>query len=95
MSLEHVALLAGLFVVPALLLAVAHRLRRRSPRLRRIFWGALTGHSLAILVMLGVSMFPPILWEGGLRMRDVAVHWSLLLGGVLGGLIAAALRRKL
>jgi hypothetical protein len=30
MSAEHVALLVGLFAVPALLLALGHRLRSRS-----------------------------------------------------------------
>lgn len=97
MTLEQLALLVGLFVVPALLLALGHRLRRRPPLWRRVFWGGVIGHSIAILVMLAAALYPPILWEGGLRARDVAVHWSLVLGGVAGGAIAAGLparRRK-
>jgi hypothetical protein len=91
MTLENLALLMGLFVVPALLLALGHRLRRRPLVWRRVFWGGVIGHSIAILVMLAATLYPPILWEGGLRARDVAVHWSLILGGVVGGAIAAGL----
>jgi hypothetical protein len=98
MSLEHVALLMGLFVVPALLLAIGHRLRRRPPLWRRVFWGGVIGHSIAIVVMLIASMYPPVFWEGGLRARDAAVHWALMLGAMVGSVIAAVLparRRKL
>jgi len=91
MSLENLALLMGLFVVPAVLLAIGHRLRRRPPLWRRVFWGGVIGHSIAILVMLAVTMTPPIAWEGGPRLRDAAVHWSLVLGGVVGGTLGAAL----
>lgn len=91
MTAEHLALLAGLFAMPALLLALGHRLRRRRPLWRRVFWGAVAGHSVAILVMLTATLYPPVVWEGGLRARDVAVHWSLVLGAVVGGGIGAAL----
>jgi hypothetical protein len=91
MSLENLALLVGLFVAPALLLAIGHRLRRRPPLWRRVFWGGVIGHSIAILVMLTVTMTPPVAWEGGPRLRDAAVHWSMVLGAVLGGGIGAAL----
>jgi hypothetical protein len=97
MTAEHVALLAGLFAVPALLLALGHRLRRRRPLWRRVFWGAVAGHSVAILVMLTATLYPPVAWEGGLRVRDVVVHWSLVLGAVVGGAVSAALpvRRRI
>ncbi|HWM92378.1 MAG TPA: hypothetical protein VN493_16555 [Thermoanaerobaculia bacterium] len=91
MSAENVALLVGLFAVPALLLALGHRLRRRTPLWRRVFWGGVAGHSIAILAMMAVTMFPPVAWEGGLHARDVAVHWSIVLGGIAGGAVAAAL----
>ena len=94
MTLENLALLVGLFVVPALLVALGHRLRRRPPFWRRVFWGGVSGHSLAILVMLAVTVAPPVAWEGGPRLRDVAVHWAMVLGGVVGGVIGAALPRK-
>ena len=95
---ERVALLVGLFVVPALLLALGHRLRRREPVWRRIFWGAITAHFLALLVTMTASLYPPIWWAGGSFWRDAAVHWSLLFGALLGAGIGAvwpALRRRL
>lgn len=91
MSAEHLALLVGLFVVPALLLALGHRLRRRPPFWRRVFWGGVAGHSIALLVMAAVTMFPPVAWEGGFYARDVTVHWSIVLGALAGGAIAAVL----
>jgi hypothetical protein len=91
MSAENWALLLGLFAVPALLLALGHRLRRRPPFWRRVFWGAVAGHSLALLVTLAASLYPPIGWEGGPRPRDHAVHWSLALGALAGGAIGGGL----
>lgn len=91
MTAEHVALLLGLFVVPAVLLALGHRLRRRRLLLRRVFWGAVVGHSIALLVMLAATLYPPVGWEGGTRPRDIAVHWSMVLGAVAGGALGAAL----
>ena len=92
LSAEHLALLVGLFAIPALLLALGHRLRRRRPFWRRVFWGALAGHSIALLVVLAVALSPPVGWEGGPRPRDHAVHWSLLCGALAGGAIGGLLR---
>ena len=86
---ERVALLVGLFVVPALLLALGHHLRRRPRVWRRVFWGAVVGHSLALLVTMVAALFPPIWWAGGSFWRDAAVHWSLLFGGLLGAAFGA------
>jgi hypothetical protein len=94
MSAEHVALVAGLFVIPALLLALGHRLRRRRPFWRRVFWGALAGHSLALLVTLAAALYPPVAWGGGPRPRDNAVHWSLVFGALVGGAVGGVLRAK-
>ncbi len=94
MSAEHWALLVGLFAIPALLLALGHRLRRRRPFWRRVFWGAVAGHSIALLVMLAVTLYPPVGWEGGPRSRDHAVHWSLLLGSIAGGAVGGLLRSQ-
>ena len=91
MSAEHLALLVGLFVIPALLLALGHRLRRRTPFWRRVFWGAVAGHSIALLVTLAATLYPPVGWEGGPRVRDAAVHWSLVLGALVGGVIGGVL----
>lgn len=91
MSLENFALLMGMFVVPALLVALGHRLRQRRPVWRRVFWGGVAGHSIAILVMLAATLYPPVAWEGGPRPRDHAVHWSMVLGAVAGGALGAAM----
>jgi len=92
MSAEHVALLAGLFAIPALLLALGHRLRRRPPFWRRVFWGAVTGHSIALLITLAAALYPPIAWADGPRPRDHAVHWTMLFGSLAGGAVAGTLR---
>jgi hypothetical protein len=91
MSAEHVALLVGLFAIPALLLALGHRLRRRPPFWRRVFWGAVAGHSLALLVTLAAALFPPVAWAEGPRPRDNAVHWTMVLGSLIGGAIGGVL----
>lgn len=94
MSAEHVALLVGMFAIPALLLALGHRLRRRPPFWRRVFWGAVAGHSIALLVTLGAALYPPIAWADGPRPRDNAVHWTMVLGALAGGAIGGALRPR-
>lgn len=94
MSAAGIALLVGMFLAPALMLGVGHRLRKRSPAVRGAFWGAVIGHSLAMLAMLGASLYPPVGWTEGASGRTVAVFWSLLLGAVLGGLLGAALARR-
>lgn len=88
MSAEHVALLAGLFAVPVLLLALGHRLRNRPPFWRRVFWGAVAGHSIALVVTLAAALYPPIAWADGPRPRDNAVHWALVVGALVGGAIS-------
>ena len=94
MTAGLLALLAGLFVAPALLLWLGHGLRRRPERWRRAFWGAVAGHSVGMLLTLGASHYPPVHWAGGSGWRDAAVHGSMLLGAVLGGAIGAALPRR-
>lgn len=39
----------GMFVVPAVLVRMGHRLRRRSARWQRAFWGARSGHLAALV----------------------------------------------
>lgn len=83
MSGMTMALLAGLFAVPALLLWLGHRLRHRTPAARGVFWGALLGHTLGMLVTLGALHYPPVLW-GGTAGRELAVHASMAAGAALG-----------
>lgn len=82
------ALLTGLFVAPALLLWLGHRLRRRSALARRVFWGGVTGHTLGMLVTLVAAHYPPVFW-GGEGWRAVAVHASMLAGASLGAAAGA------
>lgn len=85
-------LLAGLFLVPVVLLWLGHRLRRRAPGARAVFWGATIGHSMGIIVMLAAVHYPPVVWTEG--WRAVAVHWSMVAGAVLGGALGVAARRR-
>lgn len=84
-------LLAGLFVVPMLLLWLGHRLRRRRAWLQGMFWGGVVGHSLGMLVALAAALAPPVLWDHG-GWRFLAVHASLLAGALLGAAAGAAWR---
>ena len=86
------ALLVGLFVAPALLLWLGHRLRRHSARLRGVFWGGVIGHSLGMLITLFAAHYPPVFWEGEGWWRAVAVHASMLAGASLGAAAGVALQ---
>ncbi|MEX0891308.1 MAG: hypothetical protein WEB88_03990 [Gemmatimonadota bacterium] len=89
--MSHViALLLGMFVVPGVLLRLGHHLRRQSLTARRMFWGGIVGWCGAVLLMVVASVLPPVLWTEGAR--EVAVYWSLLVGG-LAGMGVGALRR--
>ena len=86
--LDRIALLLGLFAVPLIALKLGNRFRDQTPSKRRFFWGAVIGHMCGICVTVVASMFPPIWWEGGTVLRDYLVHWSMLVGSVLGVLAA-------
>ncbi len=81
------ALLTGLFVIPGIMLYVGHRLRRRSFRARRIFWGMFFGHTAGALLATWYSMIPPELWSSSDFWRGAFGFYGMLLGGLIGGLI--------
>lgn len=83
----RLALLAGLFIAPAILLAIGHRLRERSDRAKRAFWGGVIGHIAGMCIACGAMFAPPIWWEGGPGLRDFIVHWAMLVAFLAGGLI--------
>ena len=87
------AMLLGVFVVPVLLLRGGHRLRRRTTRQHRIFWGALTGHLIAIPIAMLAAMIPPAEWSGADTVRGALGLWlplvAPLVGAVIGALLAA------
>ena len=93
MSAHQLALLAGLFLVPALALWLGHRFYRRSATMRAAFWGAVVGHSLATLVVTAVALAPPRFWEDADVGRGLVGYWGLLLGGIGGAAVAVLLTR--
>jgi hypothetical protein len=89
MNLNIIAFILGLFGVPLVLLAIGHRLRRRSPRMRAIFWGAIAGHCVAAVLAVVWGMIPPDAWEPSETARGFAGLWSLLVFPVAGALLFA------
>jgi len=83
MTGARVAFAIGLFVVPVILLWLGRGLRKRSARVRSAFWGSVTGYFVGVLVICIVTVIPPIHWDG-VWWRDVAVHWSMVLGALIG-----------
>lgn len=87
---ERVALLAGLFLVPAVLLWLGTRLRDRTGPARGAFWGGVAGHAVGLAITLTAAMCPPVWWAGGPFWRDFAVHWSPMLAALAGGAVGIA-----
>ncbi len=96
MSAAQLALLAGLFAAPAVLLRLGGRLRRRGGTARGAFWGGVVGHTLGMAAALWAMMLPPVAWTGGSAWREAAVFGSLAAGALLGAAIGTAMgsRRK-
>jgi hypothetical protein len=86
-GLNVLVLLAGLFLVPIVLLWRGHRLRRQSDRFRGVFWGAVIGHCVGATAALVASMLPPEAWTSHDVARGVVGLWGLLLLPVVGGAI--------
>jgi len=82
--LFRIAFLAGLLGVPALLLYLGQRLRGRGIRGKAGFWGGVAGYVLGTAATLSAMLLPPVSWVGGSFLRTLVVHWSILLGGILG-----------
>jgi hypothetical protein len=80
----------GLFVVPLLLLALGHSLRRRTQRERGVFWGGTWGYLGGIVLTCVLSLTPPVGWAGGPALRAFVVHWGMLLGAAVGAAMGAA-----
>ena len=94
MNVSRVIFVVGLFGVPIALLVVGHRLRRRSPRARAMFLGALLGHCVAGTLAVVWGMLPPEAWEPNDTARGFAGLWSLLLFPMLGALAFAGSRPR-
>lgn len=91
-----IAMLTGLFGVPALLLWAGHHLRRKSRSVRGAFWGGLTGHTIAAIVAVWYSMVPPEAWTEADSVRGFAGFYLMILaaaaGAAIGMLLAARAR---
>ncbi len=92
MTIHHLALLVGLFVVPLVALAIGFKFRRRSTRARAIFWGAVIGHSVATLLASVAAIWPPRAPGPDDAARGAIILWTLFGGGVAGALIALVRR---
>ena len=92
MSPGTFALLAGLFVVPVMLLGLGHRLRRRSPAQRALFWGGATGYLAGSLAAMWVGMVPAAEWSGADTIRGLLGYWGLIIGPVVGAMAALAFK---
>jgi hypothetical protein len=82
-------MLLGLFMVPVLLLWSGHRLRRRTPRWRAVFWGLLAGYIAGSVLALVASMVPAAEWSGDDTVRGLLGFWSLVLLPALGAAFGA------
>ena len=87
MSIHILVFIVGLFIVPLALLAVAHKLRRRSPRTRTAFWGAILGHIVAALVATTWGMIPAETLTPQETARGAASLWTLLVFPLAGAAI--------
>jgi hypothetical protein len=94
MNVSLVVFVVGLFGVPIALLALGHRLRRRSPRARAVFVGAVIGHCIAGTLAVVWGMLPPEAWEPAESARGFAGLWSLLLFPIFGALAFVIRRRR-
>ena len=91
MTLGVFFFLVGLYVLPLWLLWLGHHLKRRSPRAKRVFWGAIIGHCIAgTLALLAGIMFPEE-WTAQERIRGFLGLWSLLIFPVAGAVAGALL----
>lgn len=87
MNIQLAAMLAGLFVVPGVLLVVGHRLRKRSLRAQSAFIGAATAHILAAIAATVASMISPEEWRSEDLWRGVFGFWMLLVAPAIGATI--------
>ena len=94
MNATGLMLMVGVFGVPALLVWAGHRLRRRPPRWRSVFLGAVMGHVLAILVGSIAAMTPPEAWEATDLWRGALGVWSFTIFPLVGALAGLVMGKR-
>lgn len=94
MSLHAIALLAGLFGVPAALLYLGHHLRKRSRTRSRVFWGGVFGYMVGAVLALVAGLAPPEQWSSGEVLRGFFGLWGPLVFPLIGGLVGFANARR-
>lgn len=80
-------MLAGLFVVPAFLLGMGHRLRRRSLAVQSAFVGAAIAHILAGIAATVASMIAVEEWSSDDLWRGMFGFWMLLVAPGIGAVV--------
>ena len=90
----RMALLIGLFAVPAFLLWAGHHWRHRSARVRGAFWGGLVAHSVAALVATAAGLYRPAEWASDDVLRGFLGFWSMLVFFLVGAAIGAVLSSR-
>jgi hypothetical protein len=89
MNTTAMVLLVGLFGVPLALLIIGHKLRRRSPRQRNIFWGMLIGYLAGAVVSVVASVSPPEMWASTSAVRGALGLWFPVLAPAIGAAVGA------
>ena len=87
MTLHHLGLLIGLFLVPLLALAIGHRLTRRPARQRAVFWGLVIGHTIAALLATVAALYLPVRWSDADVWRGLLGFWAMPIGGGVGAAV--------
>ena len=87
MSVHHLGLLLGLFLVPVAALALGHRLAKRPARQRALFWGIVVGHTLAALVASVAALYLPVRWSEADLVRGLLGFWAMPIGGAIGAAV--------
>jgi hypothetical protein len=85
----RIALLLGLFAVPAFLLWAGHHWRHRSNAVRGAFWGGLIAHTAAALLATVAGLYRPAEWAASDLWRGFLGLWSMLVLFAIGAAIGA------
>jgi len=94
MTTHLAALLLGLFALPVAALVLGHRLTRRPPGQRAVFWGLVIGHTLAALVASAAALYEPVRWDSADQLRGLLGYWLMGIGGFTGAALGWLVGRK-